>query len=336
MSSHSSFHTDTPIFNLLREVLGDEATDSSSAAGIPWWQLLGDNSHVKGFLHPQYRSETEQSELGPNAGIDYWPILHIGTDYTVRELGRNRVLTLTCFHQLAKEMGERPFDIPLLGKGRLPNEPEREIIYFVQAQAEGSVTREQSDHFFQDLAQRGYQFVDPGPEHLGIYQGRVVLLVPWVVCLPRPVSVILREITDEALLEEELIDELATTLEHSAFLATRVVLRASHAVILELQGGNLLNITNRWRLQEEMGSRPFDAPMLDRGCLTQPRERDVTFFIHPPVEIPVTREQHADFQLLLKRLGYRQRLFGNIEDLGIYEGQVVLLDPWAVIHEWER
>ena len=92
MSRHSSFHGDTTIFNLLSEVLGDEAKDSLGAAGIPWWQLLGDNSHVKGFLHPQYRSETEQSELGPNGGIDYWPILHIGTDYTVREVTYIHVL----------------------------------------------------------------------------------------------------------------------------------------------------------------------------------------------------------------------------------------------------
>ena len=67
MSRHSSFHSDTTIFNLLSEVLGDEAKDSLGAARIPWWQLLGDNSHVKGFLHPQYRSETEQSELGPRS-----------------------------------------------------------------------------------------------------------------------------------------------------------------------------------------------------------------------------------------------------------------------------
>jgi hypothetical protein len=79
-----------------------------------------------------------------------------------------------------------------------------------------------------------------------------------------------------------------------------------------------------------IGERPFDVPMLERGYQPHPEPhcREVTNFIHPPVETPVSKQQREAFRAMVKKDRYRY--WGHGQDLGIYEDQVVLLDPWAV------
>ncbi|MBI4533731.1 MAG: hypothetical protein HY711_07265 [Candidatus Melainabacteria bacterium] len=145
---------------------------------------------------------------------------------------------------------------------------------------------------------------------------------------PRSVSRILRGITHPGARDGFNIKLLERAFKGFDRLATNVLGWGGDSIALELQDGTVLKITN-WQLTPEMGLRPFDAPILERGT-RQADGQSIQYFIQPKVE-PATRAQLLAFYKELDKHGYYFRE-GSIKQIGYYRSldKIVLIDPWAV------
>ncbi len=94
--------------------------------------------------------------------------------------------------------------------------------------------------------------------------------------------------------------------------------------MLKLQNGNILKISSRTITR---ALEPFDLPVLTSGT-TQADGRTVYYVIQPEAE-PATLNDLAIFLCILTDHGFRMTDPG-ISQIGIYQGQVKLLDPFAV------
>jgi predicted NAD-dependent protein-ADP-ribosyltransferase YbiA (DUF1768 family) len=98
---------------------------------------------------------------------------------TVRiELADGNVLKLTSA-ALTPEMGNRPFDLPIIGRGEITG-GRYPVSYFSQPKAL-PVTEENYRLFRAQLQADGYVFTDPGLQQVGYYQGKILLLDPFAV-----------------------------------------------------------------------------------------------------------------------------------------------------------
>jgi hypothetical protein len=89
-------------------------------------------------------------------------------------------LKITGKRTLEEDMGQRPFDCPILRRGRWFH-----IQWFTQPKAVTPVSIPERDRFREDIKQYGYEMHDTYPENLGRYEGCVCLLDPWAVRSPR-------------------------------------------------------------------------------------------------------------------------------------------------------
>lgn len=101
-------------------------------------------------------------------------------------------------------------------------------------------------------------------------------------------------------------------------------------VVFELTDGNVLKIAkpNRGGLDPEAGTRPFDAPILERG---------EGWYVQPKAKIGGNKAQRKALSDQIKALGYEivdgsQQQIGEIrrEDAGRLENQLVVIDYGAV------
>ncbi len=277
-------------------------------------------------------------------------ILRMGQNCVVFELCDGNILKLTNTRRLAPGMGERPFEIPILTRRKWPRPYGQDIIYFIQPRAETPISDEQFAAFTAELARWNYRFSDPRRENVGIYRGRLTLLDPWAVCCPRPLSELLREVTDRDIRDAHDLEGYAEAFANSPFRAWRIIWAGADSVTFELTDGNVLKVTGNRTFRDDFGKRPFDLPILQQGIQRFPAakvsrgrkhrrryvrspqacvEHGLLYFIQPRVETPVSKEQMAEFWNRVNASGYR---FTDPapNNLGIYQGQVMLIDPWAV------
>mgnify|MGYP007040074879 CR=1 FL=1 len=103
-----------------------------------------------------------------------------------------------------------------------------------------------------------------------------------------------------------------------------VVAAGSDSVVLKLQDGNILKISSRTLTR---ALEPFDLPVLNSGT-TQAEGSTIYYVIQPKAE-PATLSDFAMFLRILTDHGFRMTDPG-IAQIGICQGQVKLLDPFAV------
>ena len=107
--------------------------------------------------------------------------------------------------------------------------------------------------------------------------------------------------------------------------ATEVIGAGSDAVALRLEDGNVLKIA-RWPLTPEMGTRPFDLPVLERGTANAGGV-PVGYYIQPFAEAGTPATVSQMFQILSKD-GYHFR-DPKPSNVGTYKGEPKLIDPFA-------
>jgi len=101
-----------------------------------------------------------------------------------------------------------------------------------------------------------------------------------------------------------------------------------NSVMMELNDGNILKISAR-RLTDNMGTRPFEVPILERCVVEVGHSLKVYWFVQPRALTPVTWSQYKLFRSDLEKSKYFLELGGD-RHLGVHEEQVKLLDPYAV------
>lgn len=90
--------------------------------------------------------------------------------------------------ELPAGAGSRPFDMPILERGRRYTRDGLAVLYYVQPEAITPVQEEELWPFMDRLHGHGYYFADCGERQLGYFNGEVKLLDPFAVTkeLDRP------------------------------------------------------------------------------------------------------------------------------------------------------
>ena len=109
--------------------------------------------------------------------------------------------------------------------------------------------------------------------------------------------------------------------------ATSLIKVGGDSVVLQLDNGNVMHITNKI-LSPQLGTRFFDLPMVERGTVQSPG-MDVHYFVQPKARTPVSEAAVRDFQTWIKQQGWMLS-DGGQHQLGVHNGQTLLLDPFAV------
>ena len=211
------------------------------------------------------------------------------------------------------------------------------------------VSPDQLRDFKSLLRSLDYRFVDTGSGNPGIYQGRVVLLDPLAVIGLRSVSELIGEIRDDDECRHS-IDTCVSAFANTNFRAWRVIRVGGDSIALELADGNVLKVTNKERLPHDFGKRPFDLQPIQSGWAESPQPTRhalkglktrsmqtrrtiltdrIFYYVQPPVETPVTKLHLFAFCDHVRSLGY-QMTDMRVENLGIHQGNVVLIDLFAV------
>ncbi|MBS1999168.1 MAG: hypothetical protein JSS86_22735, partial [Cyanobacteria bacterium SZAS LIN-2] len=137
-----------------------------------------------------------------------------------------------------------------------------------------------------------------------------------------PISELLKSITNNG--GNHNLQLYADAFKNSEFQASSVVASGGDALVLRLADGNIMKLTTRTSSRPQ---EPFDMPVLSSG-VREVDGRAVKYFIQPEAK-PATMSDLADFLKVLTHHGYRMTDPG-IAQIGIYEGQIKLLDPYAV------
>jgi hypothetical protein len=143
---------------------------------------------------------------------------------------------------------------------------------------------------------------------------------------PRAIADLLRAIHDERLCDLHDVQRYAAAFETSDLIGECVLGAGTDSLLIRLEGGDVLKISRR-ELTTDMGHRPFDLPILRRGR-GEVRGRTISWFVQPWAE-PAEVWDFSAFHLMVKGLGY---FFNDpgFEQLGKYQGTVLLVDPFAV------
>lgn len=143
---------------------------------------------------------------------------------------------------------------------------------------------------------------------------------------PKPVWQILESVTDKTAQSRHDLPLYAWALKNVDLAGTKFVGAGANTVRIELADSSILKITPG-TLTAEMGSRPFDLPILTRGEITGGRH-PVSYFSQPKA-LPVTEENYRLFRAQIQAEGY---VFTDpgLQQVGYYQGKVYLLDPFSV------
>jgi hypothetical protein len=105
------------------------------------------------------------------------------------------------------------------------------------------------------------------------------------------------------------------------------------SIAIKLPSGAILKIIRR-ELPEEAGTRPFDMPILDRGCRHTKDGLVMRYYIQPEAATRVLDEIFYPFAGYLYDRGYELYDYGK-RQLGYYNGEIKLLDPFAALKRTE-
>jgi hypothetical protein len=111
------------------------------------------------------------------------------------------------------------------------------------------------------------------------------------------------------------------------WLVTTVAV-GGESLVFRLANGNILHITSLI-LTPELGTRFFDLPMLAQGFVPSSGGINLFYFVQPEAKTPVSESEMRAFAREIEKSGW---LFvdRNQRQLGIYQGETKLLDPFAV------
>jgi len=117
---------------------------------------------------------------------------------------------------------------------------------------------------------------------------------------------------------------------------TAILGGGGNSVALRLENGEVLkvgtdelapDVGDRFFLPED-GGDPIDVPILARGTRILNDCYKIRYFIQPEVQ-PASEAAFADFIGRINKTRYRMRE-PFIDNVGLYDGRVMLIDPWAV------
>ncbi|MFN7990956.1 MAG: hypothetical protein U0R44_02240 [Candidatus Micrarchaeia archaeon] len=134
------------------------------------------------------------------------------------------------------------------------------------------------------------------------------------------------------------VQDYISAFEGSTMRAQRFLCSGHESFVLQKAPDTVMKIT--WfELRDEFGSRPFDAPILERGTIELGRKglfvRRVNFFVQPRVAMEATGSDVEEFGYAVAGLGY-EFVDKAEHQIGRYEGGIVLVDPYAVRKKTER
>ena len=142
----------------------------------------------------------------------------------------------------------------------------------------------------------------------------------------RSVSEALTGVKDAKLNEFHNLPHYARAFSDFAPKSQRVLGGGSDTVSLLLDNGTVLKVGTR-ELPASAGQRAFDAPILESG-VKMVNGYPVRYYVQPYAE-PATDEQLSGFLRSLRGTAYYMSE-PFVDQLGVINGQVKLLDPWAV------
>jgi hypothetical protein len=115
-------------------------------------------------------------------------------------------------------------------------------------------------------------------------------------------------------------------MENSPHRVKEYVTTGSDSVVMKLTDGNMLKLTKEGELPP---ARSFDMPVVDKGTALAD-QITVNWFIQPEAKSPVAQADLMPFLQRIRQEGYRM-IDPSLSNLGYYNGEVKLLDPWAVV-----
>lgn len=142
----------------------------------------------------------------------------------------------------------------------------------------------------------------------------------------RQVSDILRSTTNENAHEFHNLEHYARAFESFPLRVSELIGAGHDSLALRLEDGNVLKISSRVP-SPLMGKRHFDMPILSSGSFSLDGHQ-INYMVQP-FGAPVSEIQFRSFYDTLARAGYRF-IDGRPNQLGLYNGEVRLLDYWAV------
>lgn len=137
----------------------------------------------------------------------------------------------------------------------------------------------------------------------------------------------LRGIRDPDIHSDHDVELYAKAVENTGVRVKDVVTAGSDSIVFETTAGNIFKVGNK-RLFDEMGTRPFDMPILRRGTFDDGRQY-VQWYEQPKAEMNVTAPEAVSFYEAVESQGFQFRDPGT-RNVGRYQGKLVLIDPWAV------
>ena len=132
------------------------------------------------------------------------------------------------------------------------------------------------------------------------------------------------------------LSRYAAALNASRWLVTALIAVGADSIVFRLDNGHVLHITNKI-LTPELGTRFFDLHMLERGSVASSGGQQVHYFVQPEAKTPVSERAMRDFQRRIEAHGW-MLADRSQRQLGVFEGETKLLDPFAVerIPFWKR
>lgn len=144
----------------------------------------------------------------------------------------------------------------------------------------------------------------------------------------KSVAEALSTIKKPALHEWHNLDDYSKAFANFDRKVSSVVGGGSDSIALKLEDGNVLKITTR-DLPADLGQRPFDLPVLERGAKpVGVGDISVNYFVQPFADKPKPGHLQTVGDTISKSGYHFTEPFLN--QIGVYKGQAYLLDPFAV------
>ena len=146
---------------------------------------------------------------------------------------------------------------------------------------------------------------------------------------PRPLHDVLLELTRTARYRTiHPLTRYIVAFAGTRWLVTSVIAIGGDSIVFKLDDGRVLHVTNKI-LTPELGTRFFDLPVIERGAIESMGGQQVHYFVQPEAKTPVSERAMRDFQRRIETHGWMLSDRSQ-HQLGIFDGETKLLDPFAV------
>jgi hypothetical protein len=158
------------------------------------------------------------------------------------------------------------------------------------------------------------------------------LCFPSLGSLPQNPTV--ADVLDSIPLELRPMEEFKLLVKHLSLKPTGRRAMGGDSIVIELEGNKVLKFS--WELESrgDLGKRFFDCPLLDTGSakfsLPGRTEVEVNYLVQPLAVMDVTQKELVEFTRKLKASGYEWADNETTGQLGRVNGEIKLLDYYAV------